>query len=116
MLFLGGLCQCIYFSIAAAKSPFGAMMVGFGFAGTANSYLSGKSLGELGHRQTDIIWVVMEVNRTCTSRHKSLLEGTSVCSVRREIGRTLTHSSYFKDGYMGATVAIIHPPLYFPAH
>ncbi|KAF8608291.1 MFS general substrate transporter [Ceratobasidium sp. AG-I] len=43
MLFLGGLCQCIYFSIAAAKSPFGAMMVGFGFAGTANSYLSGQS-------------------------------------------------------------------------
>ncbi|KAG8698957.1 hypothetical protein FRC09_006918, partial [Ceratobasidium sp. 395] len=43
VLFLGGLFQCIYFLIAATKSPFGAMMVGFGFSGAANSYLSGQS-------------------------------------------------------------------------
>jgi hypothetical protein len=44
VLFIGGLCQAIYFTIAAAKAPFSAMIVGFGFSGIGISLLSGKCL------------------------------------------------------------------------
>lgn len=43
VLFVGALCQCVYFSIAAAKGSFPAMIVGFGFAGVGISLLSGRS-------------------------------------------------------------------------
>jgi hypothetical protein len=41
VLFFGGLSQVIYFTIAAARAPFPAMIVGFGFSGVGISLLSG---------------------------------------------------------------------------
>ncbi|KAF8610804.1 MFS general substrate transporter [Ceratobasidium sp. AG-I] len=43
VLLIGALCQCVYFSIAAAKGSFPAMVVGFGFSGVGISLLSGQS-------------------------------------------------------------------------
>ncbi|KAF8744273.1 hypothetical protein RHS02_01791, partial [Rhizoctonia solani] len=42
VLFFGGLSQAIYFTIAAAKAPFPAMIIGFGFSGIGISLLSGQ--------------------------------------------------------------------------
>ncbi|CUA68192.1 Bypass of stop codon protein 6 [Saccharomyces cerevisiae S288c] [Rhizoctonia solani] len=42
VLFFGGLSQAIYFTIAASKAPFPAMVVGFGFSGIGISLLSGQ--------------------------------------------------------------------------
>ncbi|CAE7232259.1 unnamed protein product [Rhizoctonia solani] len=42
VLFFGGLSQAIYFTIAASKAPFPAMIVGFGFSGIGISLLSGQ--------------------------------------------------------------------------
>ncbi|CEL51696.1 Bypass of stop codon protein 6 OS=Saccharomyces cerevisiae (strain ATCC 204508 / S288c) GN=BSC6 PE=1 SV=1 [Rhizoctonia solani AG-1 IB] len=42
VLFFGGLSQVIYFTIAAARAPFPAMIVGFGFSGVGISLLSGQ--------------------------------------------------------------------------
>ncbi|KAG8737978.1 hypothetical protein FRC10_007446 [Ceratobasidium sp. 414] len=43
VLIIGALCQCVYFSIAAAKGSFSAMIVGFVFSGIGISLLSGQS-------------------------------------------------------------------------
>ncbi|KAG8776883.1 hypothetical protein FRC12_000640 [Ceratobasidium sp. 428] len=43
VLVIGALCQCIYFTIAAAKGSFPAMIVGFMFSGVGISLLSGQS-------------------------------------------------------------------------
>ncbi|CAE6516666.1 unnamed protein product [Rhizoctonia solani] len=42
VLFFGGLSQAVYFTIAAARAPFPAMIVGFGFSGIGISLLSGQ--------------------------------------------------------------------------
>ncbi|QRV86355.1 major facilitator superfamily transporter [Ceratobasidium sp. AG-Ba] len=43
ILLVGALCQCVYFTIAAARGSFPAMIVGFMFSGIGISLLSGQS-------------------------------------------------------------------------
>ncbi|KAG8685755.1 hypothetical protein FRC08_012927, partial [Ceratobasidium sp. 394] len=43
VLIIGALCQCVYFTIAASKGSFPAMIVGFVFSGIGISLLSGQS-------------------------------------------------------------------------